>query len=242
MSEPGERRRRRELHRNPETGDVQGVAPDPGSAAAPATPARPEVPVSRRAMRGPGGGEETPPRGTAADASRSRRSIRDTSLDPTSTRPATAGSGTPAWSTQAPAAAPSSRPAAPPVAPRPEPSGSSPAISRPPAAQRPAGAAGARAADGVGCQAAGCAVGAGACTGCCCHGGGCGAGTCGAGGCVPHDPTVPAAAPAPVQLGLSRRTGGAGVPARGEVVARSWAGDQPAPELGAAGPAGSALR
>ena len=64
MSEPGERRRRRELHRNPETGDVQGVAPDPGPAAAPVTPApvRPDVPVSRRAMRGPSGAEDTPPR------------------------------------------------------------------------------------------------------------------------------------------------------------------------------------
>lgn len=148
MSEPGERRRRRELHRNPETGDVQGAAPDPGSAAPQAAPApaRPETPVSRRAMRGPSGGEDTPPRGTAADASRSRRSIRDTSLDPTSSRPAPAGSGTPAWSTQPPVAAPTSRPAAPPATrpaappppPRQAPSSAAPAISRPPAASRPA--------------------------------------------------------------------------------------------------------
>ena len=76
MSEPGERRRRRELHRNPETGDVQGVAPDPGPAAPPSAPVQPSAPasagapVSRRAMRGPSSGEDTPPRGTAADASR----------------------------------------------------------------------------------------------------------------------------------------------------------------------------
>ena len=158
MSEPGERRRRRELHRNPETGDVQGVAPDPGSGAAPApavpvvpaAPARPDVPVSRRAMRGPSGAEETPARGTAADASRSRRSIRDTSLDPTSSRPAPAGSGTPAWSAQStrrrtqPAGDTAHRPARRTAAtgrpPRQAPPSSAPAVSRPPAAQRPAAA------------------------------------------------------------------------------------------------------
>ena len=87
MSETGERRSRRELHR-PETGSVEGVAPDDGSAApqptppasSPATP-----PVSRRAMR-----EQSTPdaSGPATDAvARSRRSIRDTALDPTSERP-----------------------------------------------------------------------------------------------------------------------------------------------------------
>ncbi|KQR16606.1 hypothetical protein ASF78_04360 [Cellulomonas sp. Leaf334] len=108
-----------------------------------------------------------------------------------------------------------------------------------------AGAAVVRAADGVACHGAGWAVGAGAWAGC--HGvcGGaedCGAGACGADGCVPHDPTVPAAAPepAPVQLGLSRRTGGAADPLCGGFVVRSCDGDHPAP--GAAGPAGSALR
>ena len=117
MSEPGERRRRRELHRNPETGDVPGVAPDASAASPSSSPA--SSPVSRRAMRGQNGGEDTPPRGTAgstsaADASRSRRSIRDTSLDPTSTRPPSSGTGTPAWSASPPAAGPSRRPGLPP--------------------------------------------------------------------------------------------------------------------------------
>ncbi|NNH09154.1 hypothetical protein HLB10_18980, partial [Cellulomonas fimi] len=102
MSEPGERRRRRELERAAEQ-DASMSSP------------------SRRAMReqvdGPPGVPSWSAAATEAESARSRRSVRDTSLDPTSApRPGgQAQPAAPAWptATSRPAAptAPPSRPA-----------------------------------------------------------------------------------------------------------------------------------
>jgi hypothetical protein len=95
MSEPGERRRRRELERAGESGVPETAFGVSGDA----------TPPSRRALRsqpipsvGPDGqrGGTTPYQvpGLAPDTSqamRSRRTIRDTPLDPTGPRPATTG-------------------------------------------------------------------------------------------------------------------------------------------------------
>ncbi|MCM0640226.1 hypothetical protein LJN57_011275, partial [Cellulomonas sp. zg-Y766] len=127
MSEPGERRRRREMERASQDGDQGPVGP----AASPPSGDGPATPSSRRAMRSrlvtpPAGTSPAAPTGTpawsagpaqpsrpapggppapqvpsAGDTSRSRRSYRDPSLDPTSApRPATAGRpDAPAWQT-----------------------------------------------------------------------------------------------------------------------------------------------
>ncbi|MFS0702485.1 hypothetical protein AB6N24_21120, partial [Cellulomonas sp. 179-A 4D5 NHS] len=133
MSEPGERRRRREAERTTDVGpDAQG----PGG------------PPSRRAMRsqpvqsvGPdgsagGGPYQVPGMGAESAAMRSRRTIRDTSLEPSGPRAPQPGAA-PTRAPGAPGAAPGAWGAAPGTSGAPSrtqqarPSGPAPSIASP---------------------------------------------------------------------------------------------------------------